>query len=225
MCSKVFNVFVLNSSAQNQKVCVQISSQTCWIAIEKIRILIFFFQERVTRTFSSSATATIVLSYTAASRFSQEKILEVHLFMKVLIQFIVCPQPGRERRWLHLFCAACVIRSSEWSPVIQGNRSGLVSFQLLAHCVTRVHSSCQYIHYHLLIHHINMFSFIGKINPAQHHFYFLWLSNIHNSVLRFCCLLSGSSGLSIECCKAKRNFSLSFWIIEEGYVTNTFVCY
>ncbi len=98
MCSKVFNVFVLNSSAQNQKVCVQISSQTCWIAIEKIRILIFFFQERVTRTFSSSATATIVLSYTAASRFSQEKILEVHLFMKVLIQFIVCPQPGRERR-------------------------------------------------------------------------------------------------------------------------------
>lgn len=145
--------------------------------------------------------------------------------MKVLIQFIVCPQPGRERRWLHLFCAASVIRSSEWSPVIQGNRSGLMSFQLLAHCVTRVHSSCQYIHYHLLTHHRNMLSFIGKINPAQHHFYCLWLLNIHNSVLRFCCLLSGSSGLSIECCKAKRIFSLSFWIIAEGYVTNTFVWY
>ncbi len=59
---------------------------------------LFFGQERVTRTLSSTATATIVVSYTAASRFSQEKMLEVHLFMKVLIQLIVCPQPGRERR-------------------------------------------------------------------------------------------------------------------------------
>lgn len=119
-CSKVFNVFVFISSAQNQKVWVQSSSQTCFITIEKTWIL----------NLESKATATIVLSYMPASKFIQK----IHFFHEVLILFIVCLQPGRERRWRNLSCAASVIRSSEWSPVIQGNRSGLMPFHLLAHC-------------------------------------------------------------------------------------------